>query len=231
MCGFSPLVSLALFRKAGPSRLRDPALYLRTSLSTERKINSSSGFGPMRILRKTNCFKRAMFLIVVMFSGRLRASQSAGLPLGYPATTTVATYANPKAGDRVDFACTPSGFRAHADGQYFAGHAPERPGWDRGLLAGANWCGRSRLLGRYRDWFATLWKVDPERRSHSNLPGSWSDADHTGRRRGARPGGWGGCHVGFPPARLGIYADCDADSHGRFWRVSADTPGSSARDA
>src|SRR6266481_5798142 len=103
-------------------------------------------------------------------SSRLRVGPV--LSLGCPAAAPVESYANLTACASTDFACTPSGFRAHADGQYVAGHAPERPGWGRGLLAGSDRCGRGGLLGRYRDRIAALRKVDPERWPHSSLLGS-----------------------------------------------------------
>ena len=55
-------------------------------------------------------------------------------------------------------------------------------------------------------------------------------ADHAGRWRGGWAFTWRGCHVGFA-ARPVIHAHCDADRHGRFRRVSADTQGSSTRNA
>src|SRR5260221_8482504 len=103
------------------------------------------------------------------------ASNEPRTPLRYPTTTTVATDANRTARDTADFACTPSGFRAHADGQYLAGHSAEHSRRDRGLLAGANWCGRGRLLGWRPDWIAAQWKADPKRWLHPGLRGSWSD--------------------------------------------------------
>src|SRR5580704_3165181 len=84
------------------------------------------------------------------------------------------TYANPTAGDTANFTCPPPWFRTDADGQYVAGDAPDRSGHDRWLLAGSNWRGRGRFLGRDRDWFAPLWKTDPECRPHSRLCGSRS---------------------------------------------------------
>src|SRR5260370_12311115 len=104
----------------------------------------------------------------------LRATRT-GPPIRYPTARTVATDANRTARDTADFACTPSGFRAHADGQYLAGHSAEHSRRDRGLLAGANWCGRGRLLGRRPDWIAAQWKADPKRRLHPGLRGSWRD--------------------------------------------------------
>ena len=71
-------------------------------------------------------------------------------------------YAWRRASGGVDFVCPPAGLRTHADRQYVPRHAPEYPGWDRGIFARSNWRGRFRFLGRYRHRIAPLREVDPK---------------------------------------------------------------------
>jgi len=96
--------------------------------------------------------------------------------------------ANCTLADRDDFAFTSPGFWAHADGQHPAGHASKRPGRDRELLSGANWCGRSGLLGGCPGWIATGWKARSKRRTHPDVSGCRSGRIDRAASPSAGPG-------------------------------------------
>src|SRR5258707_5181969 len=84
-------------------------------------------------------------------------------------------YARRRASGRVDFVCPPAGLRTHADWQYVPRHAPEYPGWDRGIFARSNWRGGFRFLGWYRHRIAPLREADPKNRPHPGVLGLRGD--------------------------------------------------------